>query len=63
MTIYKKCAMCSKVHTEIPKDARPWNEQGIIIGYVWECECKSTLFKAVKETMQESIKKERRLGK
>ena len=39
---------CKKLHTEIPDNARAWkewgNENDKIIAYVWECQCKSTLF-------------------
>jgi hypothetical protein len=41
--IHKVCS-CGLVHTEIPKTARPWIDDGQLIGHVWECKCKSTLF-------------------
>ena len=41
--INKKCS-CGKVHNEVPKNAREWKDEGVLIGWVWECECKSTLF-------------------
>jgi hypothetical protein len=41
--ISKVCS-CGKIHLEIPETARKWIEDDVLIGHVWECECKSTLF-------------------
>ncbi len=43
MKINKKCS-CGRVHFEIPKDRREWIEDSKVIGWLWECSCKSTLF-------------------
>lgn len=43
MKIQKKCA-CGKVHNQIPKEAKKWIDDGVLIGWCWNCECKSTLF-------------------
>ncbi len=42
--VFKTCA-CGKVYPFIPSNARPWIEDQILIGWFWECVCKSTLFK------------------
>jgi hypothetical protein len=39
-----KICSCGKKHTEVPKEARIWKEEGSLVGFVWECECGSTLF-------------------
>lgn len=39
-----KTCSCGKFHEYVPNDAREWFEDGLLIGFVWECECKSTLF-------------------
>lgn len=41
--IQKICG-CGKTHNVIPENARPWWDEGVLIGYVWECSCKSSLF-------------------
>jgi hypothetical protein len=43
MKIQKKCG-CGKLHTEIPKDAKKWVDEGVHIGWLWNCTCNSTLF-------------------
>lgn len=42
MKIQKLCGCCGKVHNEVPNDARVWNDR-IFQGWVWECDCKSSL--------------------
>lgn len=46
----KKCNCCAKVHTKVPVNARPQMdfEEVNVIGYMWECDCKSTMFFMVK---------------
>jgi len=39
-----KVCKCGKVHTEIPTTAVDWNDDGVVIGYMWNCDCHSTLF-------------------
>jgi hypothetical protein len=50
----KECKNCGKIHKEIPQNARPWNDDELklagkpfLIGYFWECDCKSTMFSKV----------------
>lgn len=52
----KICGTCGKVFDHIPVGARPWVEMKAIIGYVWECECGSTLFKASPEVMRSYLR-------
>lgn len=41
----KSCKCCGIIHCAIPEDARPWIEdEGKLIGFFWECLCKSTMF-------------------
>lgn len=61
MMINKTCA-CGITHIVIPQDARPWMEDDkTLIGYVWECACKSSLFVPTLATQEriKSIKLER----
>jgi len=46
-----KCNCCGKIHTEIPKNARPYHDTDTnsdILGYFWECVCMSTMFHLVR---------------
>ena len=49
-----KICGCGKIHVYIPMKARDWFDDSskyFLLGYVWECECKSSLFaSAVKLT-------------
>lgn len=38
-----KCNCCGEIHKELPKDARPWIDGGVQIGYFFECSCGSSL--------------------
>lgn len=46
--INHKCS-CGVIHLWFPVTAREWVEDGDVIGYFWECECKSTLFISVQK--------------
>lgn len=39
-----KICSCGKLHPTIPMDAREWVDEGVLIGFVWECECHSSPF-------------------
>lgn len=48
--INKICNTCKKVHEIIPENAREWldgDEANIVLGFFWECDCKSTMFSPV----------------
>ncbi len=40
-----KLCKCGKDQSVMPINAREWEEGGSILGWVWECECHSTMFK------------------
>lgn len=40
----KVCSLCSRVHAGLPENARPWLEEGNLLGFFWECRCTNTLF-------------------
>jgi hypothetical protein len=44
--VVNKICGCGKVHEVIPETAQEWFEDGLLIGFIWDCECKSTLFTA-----------------
>ena len=43
MNILKPCS-CGIVHLELPQNARAQIQEDIVIGYCFECECKSTVY-------------------
>lgn len=43
-TRINKVCKCGKVHDPIPLLVREQLDDDHVIGYYWECECKSTLF-------------------
>ena len=46
--IFEKVCSCGKKHTSFPKDKKPWiGEDGLLLGFIWNCECGSTLFKPI----------------
>jgi hypothetical protein len=49
--ISKTCS-CGRIHTAIPDNARKWIDEGLLLGFCWECECGSTLFKRVGEIVK-----------
>lgn len=56
MKINKICA-CGIVHKYIPTDAKDWFEdeyKSILLGYLWQCECKSHLFVSAIKLTKES---------
>jgi hypothetical protein len=48
----KQCKKCFKVHGKVPQIARPDIQEGVLVGYCWECDgfdekgepCGSTLY-------------------
>ncbi len=44
----KKCS-CGKEFSEIPDDATHWIEPGFIDGFIFNCECKSTIYVPVSQ--------------
>lgn len=42
--IYKVCNNCHVAHLSIPETSREWIDEGELIGFMWECQCKSTMF-------------------
>ncbi len=48
--IEKVCG-CGRKYNLIPEKAKEWlAEEGVVIGFLWECECKSHLFFSVFKT-------------
>lgn len=43
IAIHKKCS-CGKLHAMIPVGSVAHQFGGIVIGWLWNCECKSTMF-------------------
>jgi muramoyltetrapeptide carboxypeptidase LdcA involved in peptidoglycan recycling len=43
IAIVKKCG-CGRQHSMIPVGARAQMVADTLVAYVWECECKSTMF-------------------
>lgn len=46
--INKTCS-CGEFHKSIPTDAKGWLEDATLVGWVWECSCKSSLFISFKK--------------
>lgn len=55
----KTCKMCQKEHRTIPSDARAQKDfDGIeTVGWVWECDCKSTIFWKTDKLAREAFRK------
>lgn len=39
-----KICSCGETFNQVPETCRAWIDEGQLIGWVWECSCKSTLF-------------------
>lgn len=51
--IKHKC-QCGIMHEFLPSNAREWLEDdGDLLGYLWECDCKSTLFVLARRLKEE----------
>jgi len=56
----KECKCCGKVFNELPPNFKTWVDDELklvgkphIVGFLWECECKSTLFIKAKDFINE----------